>query len=815
MKLTNKILAALLALMMLISVVACTTDTPPASSGEPTPEQTPAGTPAESTPEASTPEESTPAESTPIETPPVVNPSTGDLDLGEEYAESGVLSKGALWYYEDFEKYPLTVDAIETANVLGWTYDMSSDAQFTSNTAQYTIADFDGSRQLFVRNIFDNADDSFITFLSDRQFGYLHRQNYTFQYDMTYTAAGNGGRYIALINAFNGSNQYYSAYIRNGGYGGNECINGTTSPDFDSSIATQGANSVANRILGKGSRAGAFNNISISVRVAINWKNGIRMYIRVNDDGYPGSDVWTLVSESGTDHDAKPFFNRGWSDAALGFKVAGKQNGYIDNIVVWCGNGDEPADKSNPFLTSKTPCHKIIEAEGKKLCALCGKNESAIAKSWLLTELPKYEGGAYSDKTYLNGQGLDSSMPLEREGKMQIITGTNETEFLAYVKKLEAEGYAIDFSRELDGNVFRSLKNSTHRVYTYYIAATNEVRVIYERLASVGTIADFCYSYEPKAGESSAVYMYALPLRDATHKYADGYVDRGMFFVIKLADNSVIVIDGGEACQFNEAQLNNLMSFLREITGVGENGKVKIASWYLTHAHGDHYQGFAMLLKYHHDEIELQRVMYNVPSDHIGVSVVSNSGLKKVIGYIKQYYGNLPFLKLHTGMTVQLADVTIDVLYTHEDLVDPLTGVSEIGGNYNESSAVSKFIFGGGKSFLCTGDIDAKASSILLQNWKAETLHSDVLQLAHHVLNNLSYFYDVIKSPVLIVPQSLHRIQEHKVAPTPYAAAKKYAKDNMIYFQNVETVGLGVENGEIKKIYSKPIIYIVNKTLSW
>ncbi len=797
----KKILSSLLALTMLLSAVACTTDTPPASSGEPTV----GSTPAESAPKESTPAESTtegvPSETEPPEPPePKIDPT---LD-------------GTLWYYEDFEDYEVSSDSMQVASALGWKYSLSTDMHYASNTVKYSIAEKDGSKQLYIMNNHGKGKDSFITLLSERQFEYLHRYNYTYQYDVTYADSSEESRYIVLVSEFNGADYYNSCHIRNGGYGNHELYAKAWKRYADPS-SIKGSGSVAQKLIGKSQAHDLLRDISISIRYAVNWETGHNVYIRVNNDGYPGSGKWTLIGKYDASYDGHAYLDPDAGGAAMAVKTGGKQNGYIDNIVIWCGNGDEPDDKSSPFLTSRTNCHKLIEKDEKVFCVFCGRDEEAIGESWLLTEAPAYDGGTPSNEIYLSGQALDPKQPKKNEVKTQLISSTNEAEFRAYCEKLEKEGYKLEYTRDADSNLFRSYIKDGRRIYTYYTAGSGEVRVTAENAALMSSVEDFSYTYEPKAGESSAIYQYGIPMRDKNHSKDDGYLDRGMVYVIRLADNSLIVIDGGEANQFTEKQVDAFMSFLRDITGAGANGKVKIATWYNTHGHYDHMQGFALVIKKYHESIDLQRVMFNLPSTNSDISIVkeNNPYVLKMIGYLNQYYPNAKYLKPHTGMKLPLGDVTIETLQTHEDVVDAISGETEIGRNYNDCSMISKFTFGGGRTFLVLGDIDGLAASVLLENWSGETLKVDVMQAAHHVLNDLSELYKVIQVPIVFVPQALDWINGHSVAPAGYAGFKPYIKGEMCFFQNDATYGLGVVDGEIKKIYTRDVVDTITWSEDW
>ena len=58
--------------------------------------------------------------------------------------------------------------------------------------------------------------------------------------------------------------------------------------------------------------------------------------------------------------------------------------------------------------------------------------------------------------------------------------------------------------------------------------------------------------------------------------------------VIRLSDNSLILMDGGAKYQATKEGTGELMSFLREITGTSEGEKIRISSIIITHAHSDH-----------------------------------------------------------------------------------------------------------------------------------------------------------------------------------------------------------------------------------
>ena len=494
-------------------------------------------------------------------------------------------------------------------------------------------------------------------------------------------------------------------------------------------------------------------------------------------------------------------------------KVSSGQNGYIDNIKIWLGTDDEPEEGAEAYLDSFVECHRLAEDNNGIVCTLCGRSADLIEFDWRLEDVPSYEWGNAADAVFLSGQGIDSAMNLKNEDMMQPVSDTSVTEFEQYLSKLESLGYEKEFRRDADGNVFASYVKDGIRVYAYYLCQRREARIIRELTSVSASLADFGYTYEKQAGEQTVVYQYSLAMRDGTHFKADGYYDNGMLYIIKLADNSLMLIDGGRYQQFPESQCDNLMKMLRQITGTKDGETIRIAAWYVTHAHNDHYKGFIEFSKKYSKNFDLERVFFGLPSVHSDNTTLAGGAAEyqNVVSVIDTYYADddVEFLRLHTGQTFSLADMTLDVIYTHEDSVNAETGKSSIS-NYNNSSTVIRITVDG-NTILFMGDAVEEAMGYLTMTWKGETLRSDGIQLAHHVLNDLSVLYHIVKAPMLLVPQSLHRIKEHKTAPTPYAAAKKYAEADMIFFQNEYTVGVAVVDGKWTKVYELPVVYDIQK----
>ncbi len=363
-----------------------------------------------------------------------------------------------------------------------------------------------------------------------------------------------------------------------------------------------------------------------------------------------------------------------------------------------------------------------------------GEGESA---EWRLS-LPEYGYGIYARNAYDDGPGKDPST-FAKDGKMQVISETTAEEFNAYVKTLLEEGYQQVEKTERNGNIFFSAQNGKgDLMYAYFLSALKEARVIEDRLSMPET--EFEYTCEDGP---IAYYQYAMMYDKENNgsENDDPYWGNGMFNIIRLADNKLILIDGGDNRQATKDATKELVAFMREITG-NATEKIDIACYYLTHPHNDHTMFMKMLLSYPEfsEQINVERMMYNAPADDMSAII----GLAKSMN---EKFPNLKFLKPHTGQIIQLGNLSMEVMFTHEDFVD-YRGISLVT-DFNNYSTVLKLDLNG-KSLMLTGDWSGawgKAPSeyyegeyrMFAMHVNAETgyhaLKSDAIQIAHHAFN--------------------------------------------------------------------------------
>ncbi len=757
-----------------------------------------------------------------------------------------------LIYYEDFEDLRVSDSSESVLLNLGWKKDTTSNRAYSNNSTNYSIVEKDGSKQLFLKNNKSDGTDSYVTVLSSALMGKYHEQNYTYQYDINYESSLDTKRYIVLVSEYSG--QFYNSFhLRNNGSANNQCHDNGSWRTYDVRgeyfAASTDGNAISQKLLGVkySDSATPLQGLSISIRYLVDWENGNSVYLRVNTEGYENTGKWILVSKASPSADGAAYFTPD-KGAAIVLKTGSKIDGYVDNIIIWEGLGDEPEDKSTPLVNSKMPgcsghtfvgsgtctdpnkciyCGSLsennrghdyaaVEGLNDSRCSDCLGFKSAIDTGWLLPQVPAYVGGSKAISSYLAGHGIDDkSFKLKGDSKMNIVSKTNETQFAAYRDLLVSYGATEVYNYTCDGNIFYQYDfRGEAFVYTYYTASVKEVRVIYET-SSDCIPQDFGYTYEKQAGDTTLFYQYGVPMQDGSPE--DSYkINHGHIYAMKLADNSVFVIDGGGYQQFNEAQADNFMKFLRQITGTPADQKVKVSGWYISHGHQDHMAGFCITLKKYHGQLDIDRIFFNFPSKNSPVGVFATSSSHgKLIDYIDKYVDDdVKYIKIHTGQNFNLADIQIKVLYTHEDLVNPQTGASEVSNDYNNSCSVIKIVFDG-KELLFLGDVNKPAMKVLIANNSTQTLKSDAVQLSHHVFNDLRDLYNITKSPVVFSPQSHYGATLNDGRKVILEAALKYVEDDMIFYANVATYGIEVRDGKFVKAYEEPTLYVKYTGWSW
>lgn len=314
---------------------------------------------------------------------------------------------------------------------------------------------------------------------------------------------------------------------------------------------------------------------------------------------------------------------------------------------------------------------------------------------------------------------------------------TNSREFAAYAEKLKEAGFTLYDENQIDGNLYATYVNDLTTVHISHVRKTGTTRVISEKRGDLCPLEDPC---EEK-------YDTLLTgMKGETVVAAEG-----MGFIIRLADGSFCIIDGGMGDP-DHVDSNKLMNILRSQMPEGTEKPV-IAAWLFSHLHGDHIGVFNCFSLDFHDQIVLERLVFNFPTEEDTAKSDSPYMLDDTIyrytqfkKNLAEFYPDVPVLKVHTGDRFRVRNAAFEVLYTLDDLYPKTI----LDGGMNECSVLYKMTVGG-QTTLWTGDLAFNATDLVLEEFDG-ALQCDILQMAHHGINGTVPFYSRVDPTYVLWP---------------------------------------------------------------
>lgn len=198
----------------------------------------------------------------------------------------------------------------------------------------------------------------------------------------------------------------------------------------------------------------------------------------------------------------------------------------------------------------------------------------------------------------------------------------------------------------------------------------------------------------------------------------------GMSYVFTLDDGSFFLIDGG---YFTPGEEDRLFRFLKDRS----TGKPHIAGWFFSHAHQDHVGNFIQFIRKYRDAVQLDRLLYNFqPYDFSDLSETVDwrnsdpATFREFYRALDDCCAGVERRILKTGDRLRLGELTLDVLYTHEDLDVDVQSV-----RFNDCSTVLR-VTANGQRILFLGDVYVEGCRLLMRS--PEALDCEIVQVAHH-----------------------------------------------------------------------------------
>ena len=314
---------------------------------------------------------------------------------------------------------------------------------------------------------------------------------------------------------------------------------------------------------------------------------------------------------------------------------------------------------------------------------------------------------------------------------------TTADDFSGYRQTLLDAGYTVYDDNQIENNKFSTLVSDTLAVHLSWFANTKTMRIVAEERGALCPLTD----------ESEAVCDTLLTgMKGETVVAAEG-----MGYIIRLCDGSFCIIDGGMGDP-DHVDADKLMAILDAQKPEGTEKPV-IAAWIFTHLHGDHIGVFNCFSLDHHDDVVIEKLIYNFPKEEevaasdspymLDDSIYRWTQFKKNLA---DFYADVPIVKVHTGNRFQVRNAGFEVLFTLDDLYPS----SILNGGMNECSLLLKMTLEG-QTFLWTGDFATTGTNLVLLEY-GDTLACDFLQMAHHGINGTIPFYARVNPTYALLP---------------------------------------------------------------
>lgn len=374
-------------------------------------------------------------------------------------------------------------------------------------------------------------------------------------------------------------------------------------------------------------------------------------------------------------------------------------------------NGGESETSSYEVISDEISQTEEVTTEEATTAEATTESPHPVLTPVTAEDIPYFTGGARRTD-YDCGDGVH----------MKTVISVLESEYLSYLENLKTLGYTEVSARKVEDNYFYTFSHNG----TALIASYSGV----EKIARLTILPYDPYeAYSDIYGVKDAEVGEVEPLITMVDSGNNGE-DVGMSYVIRTTKGSFIVIDGGWTGIGEGKKLRNLLR--EQNTG---DGLPVIAAWILTHPHADHYGAIADVASAYYDEVVLERVIFNYMSDEMlaksDVAKVLDDNnspfniLRKTLNAPKKW-GYTQVIKPHTGDVLNIDGVTVDILYTHEEVATNLSALE-----YNNAASLAFKVTLGEKSAIFFGD-STSANMLSMAKRYGTHLKSDILQPTHH-----------------------------------------------------------------------------------
>lgn len=280
--------------------------------------------------------------------------------------------------------------------------------------------------------------------------------------------------------------------------------------------------------------------------------------------------------------------------------------------------------------------------------------------------------------------------------------------FIGVCKYYEELDWTLYGFHILNNNQFATYTNGNELAHIYWIACEQELNVV---TSSTGGTS--LPTMDPGLVNESG---------NTTMTQLQSPRNNGMGYVIKLADGSFLIVDGGYGSSATE-----LWSALVDLNGSEEN--IFIRAWLLTHSHKDHYECFSSFASRYASNVTLETLMISPLSKEHS----KNQYLTKKVSKDISKFSGADILYVHTGMVFNFGDTTLEILLTPDEfLISEPTQDKFYTENldFNSSSIISRIYNNDCRVIFLADCTEETALRLLL--YYGDYLRSEMCQVSHH-----------------------------------------------------------------------------------
>lgn len=299
-------------------------------------------------------------------------------------------------------------------------------------------------------------------------------------------------------------------------------------------------------------------------------------------------------------------------------------------------------------------------------------------------------------------------IPVDQRSELYVVPDAEPSDYDALCARLAETAEKSESNRIGDSRFFfASFAEPAQMLSVQYVPNRHEIRLTSEN----GTA--YLDTLPTESGVESTTVTPLLSQLSLAHIKADC----GMSYILRAADGSFVVIDGG----FDDYEESER---LFETLCEQSNGrKPRIAAWIVTHLHSDHTDAFCALWEKHKDDILLERVLYHAVPDAFLKSPYPHERFDRLLSLLEK--DGVALITVHTGMYASFPALDIDFLYAPTDVYP------HVFDNFNDTSLIFRVTLAD-RRILFLGDAMPLSSDITAARYAGEELSCTYLQVGHH-----------------------------------------------------------------------------------